>query len=79
MLFYSPRQIWKNFFQAKVESEEAKRKLASFFGECAMLSRLDHPHIVRRGMALLRCKRLRVVASLPEYPKKCGSLTLLRF
>lgn len=33
--------------EAKVESEEAKRKLASFFGECAMLAHLDHPHIVR--------------------------------
>ncbi|CAJ1378030.1 unnamed protein product [Effrenium voratum] len=33
--------------QAKVESEEAKRKLASFLGEYAMLARLDHPHIIR--------------------------------
>lgn len=33
--------------QAKVDSEEAKRKLASFIGECAMLSRLDHPYVVR--------------------------------
>ncbi|CAK9082999.1 Calcium-dependent protein kinase 2 (PfCDPK2) [Durusdinium trenchii] len=33
--------------QAKVDSEEAKRKLASFISECAMLSRLDHPYVVR--------------------------------
>jgi len=33
--------------QAKVESEESKRKFSSFVGEYAMLCRLDHPQIIR--------------------------------
>eukprot|EP00913_Durusdinium_trenchii_P001302 g1200.t1 len=39
--------------QAKVDSEEAKRKLASFISECAMLSRLDHPYVVRMHEQML--------------------------
>lgn len=50
--------------QAKVESEEARRKLASFFGECAMLSRLDHPHIVRMHESFQSASELHLVLEM---------------
>ncbi|CAE7479621.1 CPK3 [Symbiodinium natans] len=50
--------------QAKIESEESKRKFSSFVSEYAMLSRLDHPQIIRMHESFQTASDLHLVLEM---------------